>query len=164
MIHLSSSNRFGLLFSSWNWTNSENIPKNSSFSLDFDDFCWCFECHSILAEKQRTYQTNYSSLTLSPSLDTQDILQDGIIVELKKFRQEIPVWIPKPDTTSVCSCVQQNSEAVEETTRGCCWAILFWWWWISWWGTTTIYTYQDSISSLLLLFSCTFVFFLAGLG
>ena len=91
MIHLSSSNWFGPLFSSQNWTNSENIPKNSNFSMDFDNFCSFFECHSILAEKQRTKQTNYSSLSLSTSLDTQDTLQGGIIVEWKKFWQEIPV-------------------------------------------------------------------------
>ena len=60
--------------------------------MDFDDFCNFFECHSILAEKQRTKQTNYSSLSFSASLDTQDTLQGGIIVEWKKFRQEIPVW------------------------------------------------------------------------
>ena len=59
--------------------------------MDFDNFCSFFECHSILAEKQRTKQTNYSSLSLSASLDTQDTLQGGIIVEWKKFRQEIPV-------------------------------------------------------------------------
>ena len=40
----------------------------------------------------RTKQTNYSSLSLSASLDTQNTLQDVIIVEWKKFRQEIPVW------------------------------------------------------------------------
>ena len=49
--------------------------------MDFDNFCSFFECHSILAEKQRTKQTNYSSLSLSASLDTQDTLQGGIIVE-----------------------------------------------------------------------------------
>lgn len=69
--------------------------------MDFDNFCSFFECHSILAEKQRTKQTNYSSLSLSGSLDTQDTFQGGIIVEWKKFWQEIPVcllvsnlWIP----------------------------------------------------------------------
>ena len=60
--------------------------------MDFDNFCSFFECHTILAEKQRTKQTNYSSLSLSASLDTQDTLQGGIIVEWKKFWQEIPVW------------------------------------------------------------------------
>ena len=60
--------------------------------MDFDSFCSFFECHSIFAEKQRTKQTNYSSLSLSASLDTQDTLQGGIIVEWKKFWQEIPVW------------------------------------------------------------------------
>ena len=49
--------------------------------MDFDNFYSFFECHSILAEKQRTKQTNYSSLSLSTSLDTQDIFQGGIIVE-----------------------------------------------------------------------------------
>ena len=60
--------------------------------MDFDNFCSFFECHSILAEKQRTKQTNYSSLSLSASLDTQDTLQGGIIVEWNNFWQEIPVW------------------------------------------------------------------------
>ena len=63
--------------------------------MDFDNFCSFFECHSILAEKQRTKQTNYSSLSLSASLDTQDTLQGGIIVEWKKFWQEIPVCLGK---------------------------------------------------------------------
>ena len=49
--------------------------------MDFDNFCSFFVCHSILAKKQRTKQTNYSSLSLSASLETQDILQGGIIVE-----------------------------------------------------------------------------------
>ena len=40
--------------------------------MDFDNFCSFFECHSILAEKQQTKQTNYSFLSLSPFLDTQD--------------------------------------------------------------------------------------------
>ena len=44
-----------------------------------------------MAEKQRTKQTNYSSLSLSASLDTQDTVQGGIIVEWKKFCQETPV-------------------------------------------------------------------------
>ena len=57
----------------------------------FDNFCSFFECHSILAEKQRTKQTNYSFLSLSTSLDTQDTFQGGIIVEWKNFLQEIPV-------------------------------------------------------------------------
>ena len=61
--------------------------------MDFDDFCSFFECHFILAEKQQTKQTNFSSLSLSASLDTQDIFQDGMIVEWKKFWQEIPVWV-----------------------------------------------------------------------
>ena len=60
--------------------------------MNFDDFCSFFQCYSILAEKQRTKQINYSSLSLSASLDTQYTLQGGIIVEWKKFRQEIPVW------------------------------------------------------------------------
>ena len=64
--------------------------------MDFDNFCSFFECHSIFAEKQRTKQTNYSSLSLSASLDTQDTLQGGIIVEWKKFRQEIPVCSQDP--------------------------------------------------------------------
>ena len=41
--------------------------------------------------KQQTKLTNYSSLSLFASLDTQDPLQGGIIVEWNKFRQEIPV-------------------------------------------------------------------------
>ena len=45
--------------------------------MDFDNFCSFFECHSILAEKQQTKKTNYSSLSLSPSLDTLDTLQGG---------------------------------------------------------------------------------------
>ena len=60
--------------------------------MDFDDFCSFFEFHFILAEKQRTKQTIYSSLSLSTSLDTQDTFQGGIIVEWNKFWQEIPVW------------------------------------------------------------------------
>jgi hypothetical protein len=92
MIHLSSSNWFGPLFFSQNWTNFENILKNSNFSMDFDNFFRYFECHSILAEKQQTKLTNYSSLSLSASLDTQDTFQGGTIVEWKKFWQEIPVW------------------------------------------------------------------------
>ena len=43
--------------------------------MNFDDFCSFFQCYSILAEKQRTKQINYSSLSLSASLDTQDTLQ-----------------------------------------------------------------------------------------
>ena len=60
--------------------------------MDFDSFCSFFECHTILAEKRQTKQTNSSSLSLSASLDTQDTFQDGIIVEWKKFWQEIPKW------------------------------------------------------------------------
>jgi hypothetical protein len=100
MVNLSPFNWFGLLFSSQNCSNSENILKNSNFSLDFDNFCRFFECHSILAEKQQTKQTNCSSLSLLASLDTQDIAQGGIIVERKKFWQEIPV------------CVQDTIQAV----------------------------------------------------
>ena len=59
--------------------------------MDFDNFWSLFECHSILAEKQQTKQTNYSSLSFSASLDTQNTFQGGIIVEWKKFWQEIPV-------------------------------------------------------------------------
>ena len=59
--------------------------------MDFDNFRSFFEFHSIFAVKQQTKQTNYSSLSLSTSLDTQDTLQGCIIVEWKKFRQEIPV-------------------------------------------------------------------------
>ena len=91
MVNLSSSKWFGPLFFSQNWTNSENILENSDFSLNFDNFYRFFKCHSILAEKQRTKQTNYNSLSLSTSLDTQDTLQGGIIVEWKKNWQEIPV-------------------------------------------------------------------------
>ena len=36
--------------------------------------------------------TNHSFLSLSASLDTKDNLQGGIIVEWKKFWQEIPLW------------------------------------------------------------------------
>ena len=93
MIHLSSSNWFGPLFSSQNWINFENIPKNSNFLKEFDNFCSFFECHSILAEKQQTKQTNYSSLRFSASLDTQDTFQGGIIVERKKFWREISVCL-----------------------------------------------------------------------
>ena len=81
-------NWFGLLFFSQNWTNSENIRKNSKLSIDFDKFCRFFECHSILAEKRQTKQANYSSLSLFASLDTQDTLHDG----MKKVWPEIPVW------------------------------------------------------------------------
>ena len=67
--------------------------------MNFDDFCCFFQCYSILAEKQRTKQIDYSSLSLSASLDNQYTLQGGIIVEWKKFRQEIPVcsaqWFEK---------------------------------------------------------------------
>ena len=72
--------------------------------MDFDNFCSFFECHSIFAEKQRTKQTNYSSLSLSASLDTQDTLQGGIIVEWKKFWQEIPVW------SSSVTCSDDSNE------------------------------------------------------
>ena len=51
-----------------------------------------FECQSIMAEKQQTKQTKYSSLSLSTSLDIQDTFQGGIIEEWKKFWQEIPVF------------------------------------------------------------------------
>ena len=44
-----------------------------------------------MAEKQQTKQTNYSSLSLSASMVTQDTLQGGIIVECSKFWHEIPV-------------------------------------------------------------------------
>ena len=57
----------------------------------FDDFCRFLEFHSILAEKERTKQTDYSFLSLPTSLDTQDTLQGGIIVAWKKRLQEIPV-------------------------------------------------------------------------
>ena len=97
MIHLSSSNWFGPLFFSQNWTNFENIPKISNFLMDFDNFCSFFEYHSILAEKQRTKQVKYSFLSFSASLDTQDTLQGGIIAEWKKFWQEIPVWFSDDD-------------------------------------------------------------------
>ena len=63
---------FGLLFSSQNWINSENIPKSSNFLMDFDDFCRFFECYSILAEKQRTKQTNCSFLNFFVCFDTYD--------------------------------------------------------------------------------------------
>ena len=68
--------------------------------MDFDNFCSFFECHSILAEKQQTKQTNSSFLSLSPSLDTQDTFHSGIIVEWNKFWQEIPVcfgWTLPPE-------------------------------------------------------------------
>ena len=60
--------------------------------MDFDNFFSFFESHSILAEKQRTKQTNSNSLSFFASLETQDTFQAGIIVEWKKFWQEIPVW------------------------------------------------------------------------
>ena len=53
--------------------------------MDLDNFCSFFEYHSILAEKQRTKQTDYSSLSFFTSLDTQDTFQGGMIVEWKKF-------------------------------------------------------------------------------
>ena len=40
-----------------------------------------FQYHSIWAEKQQTEQINHSSLSLSTSLDTQDTLQGGLVVE-----------------------------------------------------------------------------------
>ena len=43
--------------------------------------------------KTQTKQINYSSLSFSASLDTQNNFQGGIIVEWKKFRQEIPVCL-----------------------------------------------------------------------
>jgi hypothetical protein len=52
-----------------------------NFLLDFDNFCRFFECHATLAEKQQTKQTDYSSLSLFASLDAQDTLLGGIIVE-----------------------------------------------------------------------------------
>ena len=58
---------------------------------NFDNFCSFFECHTILTEKQRTKQTDYSSLSLSASLETQDTFQDGVIVDWNKFWQEVPV-------------------------------------------------------------------------
>ena len=61
--------------------------------MDFDDFCRFFERYYNLFEKQQTKQTNYISLSLSASLDIQDTLQDGIIVEWKEFWQEIPVCV-----------------------------------------------------------------------
>ena len=64
---------FGLLFSSQNWINYENIPKSSNFLMGFDDFCRFFKCYSFMSdrsEQHRTKQTNYSSLTLSAFLDT----------------------------------------------------------------------------------------------
>ena len=39
MVNLDSSNWFGPLFSSQSWTNSENILKNTNFSVDFDNSC-----------------------------------------------------------------------------------------------------------------------------
>ena len=100
MTHLSSSNWFGPLFSSQYWTNFENMPKNGNFSMYFDNFCSFFECHSILAGKQRTKQTNHSSLSYSTSLDTQNTFQGGIIAEWMKFWQEIPVaGVPKQHVT-----------------------------------------------------------------
>ena len=61
--------------------------------MDFDNCFSFFESHSILAEKQQTKQTNYSYLSFSASLDTQNTFQGGIIVEWKKFWQEIPVCL-----------------------------------------------------------------------
>ena len=58
--------------------------------MDFDNFFSFFESHSILAEKQQTKQTNSNSLSFFASLETQDTFQAGIIVEWKKFWQEIP--------------------------------------------------------------------------
>jgi hypothetical protein len=49
--------------------------------MDFDNFYSFFDCHSILAEKQPIKQANYSFLSLSASLDTQDTFQGGIIVK-----------------------------------------------------------------------------------
>ena len=60
--------------------------------MNSDDFCSFFQCYSILAEKQQAKEINYSSLSLSASLDTLDTFQGGIIVEWKKFRQEISVF------------------------------------------------------------------------
>ena len=78
--------------------------------MNFDDFCSFFQCYSILAEKQQTKQINYSSLSLSASLDTQYTLQGGIIVEWKKFRQEIPVWYKYPNIGFIWAldCVSHN--------------------------------------------------------
>ena len=61
--------------------------------MHFDDFCRLSQCYSIFAKKQLTKQINYSSLSFSASLDTQDTLQGDILVEWKKFRQEIPVCV-----------------------------------------------------------------------
>ena len=60
--------------------------------MNFDDLCRFFQYYSILAKKQQTKQINYS-LSLSASLDTKNTLQSVIIVEWKKFQQEIPVCI-----------------------------------------------------------------------
>ena len=62
--------------------------------MDFDNFCSFFECHSILAEKQQTKQTNYSFLSLFASLYTQDTFQGGIIVEWKKLSRNPSVQFP----------------------------------------------------------------------
>ena len=123
---LSSSNWFGLLFSSQNWINFENIPKNSDFLMDFDNFCSLFECHSILAEKQRTKKTNYSSLSFFASLDTQDTFQGGITVEWKKFWQEIPVCeremheIFWPYTLTVWKAIYRKTKYLDQLWRSLC--------------------------------------------
>ena len=77
MVNFRPSNWFGPLFSSQNWTNWILIIFVGFFS------------HSILAEIQQTKQTNYSSFSLSASLDTPNILQGGMIVHtvsLQYFR------------------------------------------------------------------------------
>ena len=62
--------------------------KNSNFSLDF-----LMSFHFGWKTADQTMQTKHSSLSLSDSLNTQEALQGGIIVEWKKSQQEIPVCL-----------------------------------------------------------------------
>ena len=94
MIQLSSSDWLGPLSSSQTWTNSDNIPKNNNFSLDFDNFC---KFANVIQFWLKNSKPNKQIIVLwtCPLLWTlcKDTLQDGIIGEWKKFRQEIPVCL-----------------------------------------------------------------------
>ena len=70
-----------------------------------------------MAEKQRTKQTNYSFLSPSTSLDTQNTLQGGIIEEWKKFWLEIPVWY-----YYVCT-VHCTAPFTKNVVRKCCFLV-----------------------------------------
>ena len=85
-------------------------------------FVGFFQCYSILAEKQRTKQINYSFLSLSSSLDTQDTLQGSIIVKEISARnssvQLISTYAQTPCIFELTQCIYKIIESGPILVKG----------------------------------------------